>query len=55
MQPVKCSAPDCNNTRNFKLISEISKFGDWQKIRIQENAAAANAAAVPRSIDVIAR
>ena len=40
--------PLCNNTETFDLLSERSKFVDWQKIRIQENANEIPAGSTPR-------
>ncbi|CDJ57347.1 DNA replication licensing factor, putative [Eimeria maxima] len=53
--PVKCSTPDCHNTRNWKLIPELSEFSDWQKLRLQEPTGEMQASGLPRSIDVIVR
>ncbi|CDJ38913.1 DNA replication licensing factor, putative [Eimeria tenella] len=54
-QPVKCSSPQCHNSLDWRLVTELSKFSDWQKLRLQEPSGEMHAAAVPRSIDVIAR
>ncbi|XP_026192216.1 DNA replication licensing factor MCM6 [Cyclospora cayetanensis] len=54
-QPVKCSSANCHNTLNWELLVEASQYADWQKLRLQEPSGEMHAAAVPRSIDVIAR
>ncbi|OEH77218.1 replication licensing factor [Cyclospora cayetanensis] len=53
--PVKCSSANCHNTLNWELLVEASQYADWQKLRLQEPSGEMHAAAVPRSIDVIAR
>jgi DNA replication licensing factor MCM6 len=40
--------PLCNNTDAWELITEKSKFIDWQKIRVQENANEIPAGSTPR-------
>lgn len=45
----------CGNRTNFNLLTASSKFADWQKIRIQENANEVPSGAMPRSMDVILR
>lgn len=54
-QPVKCSSPNCHNTLNWSLLFERSQYADWQKVRLQEPSGELQSAALPRSIDVIAR
>ncbi|KAL8275307.1 hypothetical protein Esti_000756 [Eimeria stiedai] len=54
-QPLKCSSANCHNTLNWSLVAEGSQYADWQKIRLQEPSGEMNGAALPRSIDVIAR
>lgn len=54
-RPTQCVNPLCNNIDEWDLIVERSKFIDWQKIRIQENANEIPAGSMPRSIDVIVR
>ena len=39
----------------FTLIKEQSKFVDWQRIKVQENADEVPAGSLPRTIDVIMR
>ncbi len=45
----------CGNRSAFTLLTANSKFADWQKIRIQENANEVPSGAMPRTIDVILR
>ncbi|KAI9000197.1 MCM2/3/5 family-domain-containing protein [Gaertneriomyces semiglobifer] len=54
-QPTTCFNHMCNNTTNFHLLVDQSKFADWQKIRLQENSNEVPSGAMPRSIDVILR
>ncbi|KAJ3102958.1 MCM DNA helicase complex subunit mcm6 [Phlyctochytrium planicorne] len=54
-EPSTCLNPVCMNRVNFQLIIEQSKFSDWQKIRLQENASEVPSGALPRSMDVILR
>jgi DNA replication licensing factor MCM6 len=46
---------ECGNRISFTLLTEQSKFADWQKVRIQENANQVPSGAMPRSMDVIFR
>lgn len=43
------------NVQRFQLNTELSKFVDWQKLRVQENANEIPSGSMPRSIDVILR
>ncbi|KAJ3262196.1 MCM DNA helicase complex subunit mcm6 [Chytriomyces hyalinus] len=54
-EPTTCPDKLCMNRTSFKLVIEQSRFADWQKIRIQENANEVPSGAMPRSIDVIVR
>ncbi|KAJ3172881.1 MCM DNA helicase complex subunit mcm6 [Geranomyces variabilis] len=54
-EPTTCYNITCGNTNNFHLMVELSKFADWQKVRVQENANEVPSGAMPRSIDVILR
>ncbi|KAI9362463.1 MCM2/3/5 family-domain-containing protein [Zopfochytrium polystomum] len=51
--------PDCGtiikDVEQEFMYKEQSKFADWQKIRIQENADEVPSGAMPRSMDVIVR
>jgi DNA replication licensing factor MCM6 len=54
-EPTSCHVQECGNRTNFTLLTEQSKFADWQKVRIQESADQVPSGAMPRSIDVILR
>ncbi|KAI9091287.1 MCM2/3/5 family-domain-containing protein [Phlyctochytrium arcticum] len=54
-QPTTCYNSVCGNTTDFQLLVDQSKFADWQKIRVQENANEVPSGAMPRSMDVILR
>lgn len=54
-EPIMCSNPQCQNRRQWQLIIEQSRFADWQKVRIQENANEIPTGSMPRSLDVILR
>jgi DNA replication licensing factor MCM6 len=54
-QPSSCAIDVCGNRSDFRLLPTASKFADWQKIRIQENANEVPSGAMPRSMDVILR
>ncbi|TIA85701.1 hypothetical protein E3P99_03917 [Wallemia hederae] len=54
-EPSMCPNPVCNNRSSWRLIIEQSKFSDWQKVRIQENANEIPTGSMPRSLDVILR
>ncbi|KAI9325175.1 MCM2/3/5 family-domain-containing protein [Obelidium mucronatum] len=54
-EPTVCPDKLCMNRTSFKLLIEQSRFADWQKIRIQENASEVPSGAMPRSIDVVVR
>jgi len=51
--PSKCTFPKCMNKTSFELNEFESKFGDWQKLKVQENANEIPPGAMPRSMDVI--
>ena len=55
LQPARCSSINCHNTLNWTLVESSSHYADWQKLRLQEPSGELHAAAVPRSLDVIAR
>lgn len=50
-----CRIPGCNNRREWQLNVDQSRFSDWQKVRIQENANEIPTGSMPRSLDVILR
>ncbi|WRT67336.1 uncharacterized protein IL334_004306 [Kwoniella shivajii] len=54
-EPILCQNQTCNNRANWLLNIEQSKFSDWQKVRIQENANEIPTGSMPRSLDVILR
>ena len=52
-EPKTCTNKNCQNRAKWKLITEKSKFIDWQKLRIQENPTEIPAGAMPRTFDAI--
>lgn len=54
-QPIMCQNSICGNRNQWQLNIEQSKFSDWQKVRIQENANEIPTGSMPRSLDVILR
>jgi len=54
-EPLRCKNPSCPNRMEWKLRTDLSKFVDWQRIRVQENASEIPAGCMPRTIDVILR
>lgn len=50
-----CSSLRGNCRKNWKLTRDNSKFVDWQRVRVQENADEVPAGSLPRSMDVILR
>jgi DNA replication licensing factor MCM6 len=54
-QPNLCPNATCSNRVSWQLLIEQSKFSDWQKVRIQENANEIPTGSMPRSLDVILR
>jgi DNA replication licensing factor MCM6 len=55
VQPSLCPNPTCGNRTAWQLQIDSSKFTDWQKVRIQENASEIPTGSMPRSLDVILR
>ncbi len=47
-EPTMCRNPTCQNRREWKLNVEQSRFCDWQKVRIQENANEIPTGSMPR-------
>jgi DNA replication licensing factor MCM6 len=47
-QPIMCQNPNCNNRNVWQLDVDNSKFVDWQKVRIQENANEIPTGSMPR-------
>lgn len=54
-EPIMCQNVTCSNRKSWQLSIEQSKFNDWQKVRIQENANEIPTGSMPRSLDVILR
>jgi DNA replication licensing factor MCM6 len=55
--PTICTNPACGNRKNFKLSpnARTTRWGDWQRIRLQENENEVPAGSMPRTLDVIVR
>jgi DNA replication licensing factor MCM6 len=55
--PVKCPSKNCGNRTNWTLLGEnkTTRWGDWQRIRVQENESEVPPGSMPRSMDVIVR
>lgn len=55
--PAVCPSRNCGNRTNWKLLGEsrTTRWGDWQRIRLQENENEVPAGSMPRSMDVIVR
>jgi replicative DNA helicase Mcm len=51
--PLRCSNPACGRSGPFKLMTEDSKFIDWQKITIQERPEDLPPGQMPRSVTVM--
>jgi DNA replication licensing factor MCM6 len=54
-KPNLCPNATCSNRVLWQLLIEQSKFSDWQKVRIQENANEIPTGSMPRSLDVVLR
>ena len=54
-QPTYCPNPSCENQAFWTLSVGRSKFLDWQKVRIQENANEIPTGSMPRTLDVVLR
>jgi DNA replication licensing factor MCM6 len=54
-EPTRCVRSDCNNRTSWKLDVSRSRFVDWQRVRVQENADEIPPGSMPRSVDVILR
>ena len=54
-KPAVCPLATCGNRSEWELMRDRSKFVDWQRVRVQENAEEVPAGSLPRSIDVILR
>ncbi|CAE8736100.1 unnamed protein product, partial [Polarella glacialis] len=55
--PAVCPSKNCGNRSNWKLLGEsrTTRWGDWQRIRLQENENEVPAGSMPRTMDVIVR
>lgn len=53
--PTVCPVVTCGNRSGWRLSRDGSKFVDWQRVRVQENADEVPAGCLPRSMDVILR
>jgi DNA replication licensing factor MCM6 len=55
--PTVCPARNCGNRNNWTLLAEnrTTRWGDWQRVRLQENENEVPAGSMPRSMDVIVR
>ncbi|CUF99331.1 minichromosomal maintenance complex subunit, putative [Bodo saltans] len=56
-EPPSCRNPQCENRNRFELLPSHrqTKFGDWQKLRVQENSNQIPVGCMPRTLEVIAR
>ncbi|GAV47960.1 hypothetical protein ZYGR_0I02560 [Zygosaccharomyces rouxii] len=55
VEPSFCPNPSCENRAFWTLNVSRSKFIDWQKARVQENANDIPTGSMPRTLDVILR
>jgi DNA replication licensing factor MCM6 len=55
--PTICPQRNCGNRTNWTLLHEsrTTRWGDWQRVRLQENENEVPAGSMPRSMDVIVR
>lgn len=56
-EPRKCKNASCPNTSEWILLTgpSESRFVDWQRVRVQENASEIPAGSMPRTLDVVVR
>ncbi|KAJ2412909.1 MCM DNA helicase complex subunit mcm6 [Coemansia sp. IMI 209128] len=54
-EPAVCENSVCQNRTAWTLDVARSEFADWQRVRVQENAAEIPAGSMPRTLDVIVR
>ncbi|KAJ2484153.1 MCM DNA helicase complex subunit mcm6 [Coemansia sp. RSA 2320] len=54
-EPAVCENAVCQNRTAWTLDVARSEFADWQRIRVQENAAEIPAGSMPRTLDVVVR
>lgn len=48
-EPLMCTNATCQNRKFWQLNLELSRFSDWQKVRIQENSNEIPTGSMPRS------
>lgn len=55
--PPRCPTKHCGNTTNWKLLAESrsTRWGNWQRVRLQENENEVPAGSMPQTMDVIVR
>lgn len=55
--PALCPTKNCGNRTNWTMLgdSRTTRWGDWQRLRLQESENEVPAGAMPRSIDVVVR
>ncbi|KAJ2389295.1 MCM DNA helicase complex subunit mcm6, partial [Coemansia sp. RSA 2603] len=54
-EPSICDNPVCQNRLAWTLVVDQSRFVDWQRVRVQENASEIPPGSMPRSMDVVVR
>jgi len=55
--PTVCPSRNCGNRTNWTLMTEsrTTRWGDWQRLRLQESESEVPAGSMPRAMDVIVR
>jgi len=55
--PPRCPTKHCGNTTQWKLLAESrsTRWGNWQRVRLQENENEVPAGSMPQTMDVIVR
>ncbi|KAM7538127.1 hypothetical protein Aperf_G00000075742 [Anoplocephala perfoliata] len=54
-QPSICFNPQCSNRVKFELLTNESKFVDFQKVRVQETQAEVLRGSIPRRMEILLR
>eukprot|EP00039_Didymoeca_costata_P026696 m.16429 g.16429 ORF g.16429 m.16429 type:complete len:833 (-) comp5697_c0_seq1:163-2661(-) len=54
-EPNICRSPACGNKKEWKLITDQSRFVDFQRIRMQESSDEIPSGSMPRSVDIVVR
>lgn len=54
-EPSMCATEECMNRSRWELDVPRSRFCDWQRLRVQENADEIPPGSLPRSVDVVLR